>query len=151
MWLLADGARVTIMLPNVPQFTVVMAGVLRAGYACVNVNPLYAAREQDQVVERYPRVLECAAVGVADEMQGEAIKIFVVHNDPALTEDDVARHCHAQLTGRQAAKIHKVPRRAAQDQCGQDTAARIACPRLTTFLIANAAYHHCPTTRNHRI
>lgn len=42
---LAAGARVAIMLPNVPQFAVTMAAVLRAGYACVNVNPLYTARE----------------------------------------------------------------------------------------------------------
>ena len=33
------------MLPNVPQFPVTMCGVLRAGYTCVNVNPLYTARE----------------------------------------------------------------------------------------------------------
>ena len=33
------------MLPNVPQFAVAMAAVLRAGYTCVNVNPLYTARE----------------------------------------------------------------------------------------------------------
>ena len=37
-----------------------------------------------------PGVLECAAVGVPDEAQGEAIKIFVVRSDPALTEDEVA-------------------------------------------------------------
>ncbi|OJX28341.1 MAG: long-chain fatty acid--CoA ligase [Burkholderiales bacterium 68-12] len=42
---LEPGARVAIMLPNVPQFAVSMAAVLRAGYACVNVNPLYTARE----------------------------------------------------------------------------------------------------------
>jgi len=42
---LEPGARVAIMLPNVPQFAVSMAGVLRAGYTCVNVNPLYTARE----------------------------------------------------------------------------------------------------------
>ena len=42
---LAPGARVAIMLPNVPQFAVAMAAVLRAGYTCVNVNPLYTARE----------------------------------------------------------------------------------------------------------
>ena len=38
-------ARVAIMLPNVPQFAVTMAAILRAGYTCVNVNPLYTARE----------------------------------------------------------------------------------------------------------
>ena len=42
---LEPGARVAIMLPNIPQFAVVMSAVLRAGYVCVNVNPLYSARE----------------------------------------------------------------------------------------------------------
>ncbi|MDQ7974709.1 MAG: AMP-binding protein [Rhodocyclaceae bacterium] len=42
---LEPGARVAIMLPNIPQFAVTMVGVLRAGYTCVNVNPLYTARE----------------------------------------------------------------------------------------------------------
>lgn len=31
--------------PGVPQFPITMAEVLRAGYTCVNVNPLYTARE----------------------------------------------------------------------------------------------------------
>ena len=48
-WLHSKGlepdARVAIMLPNIPQFPVTMAAVLRAGYTCVNVNPLYTARE----------------------------------------------------------------------------------------------------------
>ncbi|MDO9158284.1 MAG: AMP-binding protein, partial [Burkholderiaceae bacterium] len=42
---LEPGARVALMMPNVPQFMVSMAGILRAGYTCVNVNPLYTARE----------------------------------------------------------------------------------------------------------
>ncbi len=42
---LEPGARVAIMLPNIPQFAVTMAAVLRAGYTCVNVNPLYTPRE----------------------------------------------------------------------------------------------------------
>ncbi len=42
---LEPGARVAIMLPNIPQFAVTMAAVLRAGYVCVNVNPLYTPRE----------------------------------------------------------------------------------------------------------
>ncbi len=42
---LPTGERVALMLPNVPQFPVTMAGILRAGYTCVNVNPLYTARE----------------------------------------------------------------------------------------------------------
>jgi long-chain acyl-CoA synthetase len=42
---LQKGARVAIMLPNVLQYPVVMAGILRAGYTVVNVNPLYTPRE----------------------------------------------------------------------------------------------------------
>jgi long-chain acyl-CoA synthetase len=42
---LAADARVAIMLPNIPQFPVTMSAVLRAGYTCVNVNPLYTPRE----------------------------------------------------------------------------------------------------------
>ena len=42
---LEPGSRVAIMLPNIPQFSVTMAGILRAGYTCVNVNPLYTPRE----------------------------------------------------------------------------------------------------------
>ncbi|MBN9366558.1 MAG: long-chain-fatty-acid--CoA ligase [Comamonadaceae bacterium] len=42
---LAKGDRVAIMMPNVPQYPVAVAAVLRAGYVVVNVNPLYTARE----------------------------------------------------------------------------------------------------------
>ena len=42
---LKPGARVAIMLPNVLQYPVAMAAVLRAGYVIVNVNPLYTPRE----------------------------------------------------------------------------------------------------------
>jgi long-chain acyl-CoA synthetase len=42
---LKRGARVAIMLPNVLQNPVAMAGILRAGMTVVNVNPLYTPRE----------------------------------------------------------------------------------------------------------
>ena len=42
---LKPGARVAIMLPNVLQYPVALAAVLRAGYVIVNVNPLYTPRE----------------------------------------------------------------------------------------------------------
>lgn len=42
---LQRGDRVAIMLPNVPQYPVAVAGVLRAGMVVVNVNPLYTPRE----------------------------------------------------------------------------------------------------------
>lgn len=55
--------------------------------------------ELENVISLCPGVVECAAVGVPDEKQGEAIKVFVVKDDPTLTEDDVARFCHDNLTG----------------------------------------------------
>ncbi len=42
---LQKGDRVAIMMPNVPQYPVAVAAVLRAGFVVVNVNPLYTARE----------------------------------------------------------------------------------------------------------
>jgi long-chain acyl-CoA synthetase len=42
---LAKGARVAIMLPNLLQYPVAMAAILRAGYVIVNVNPLYTPCE----------------------------------------------------------------------------------------------------------
>ncbi|HET9645827.1 MAG TPA: AMP-binding protein, partial [Burkholderiaceae bacterium] len=42
---LERGDRVAIMMPNVPQYAVVVAAILRAGLVVVNVNPLYTARE----------------------------------------------------------------------------------------------------------
>ncbi|CAN5245143.1 long-chain fatty acid--CoA ligase [soil metagenome] len=39
------GARVAIMMPNVLQYPVAIAAILRAGYTVVNVNPLYTPRE----------------------------------------------------------------------------------------------------------
>jgi long-chain acyl-CoA synthetase len=60
--------------------------------------------EIEAVVVEHPGVLECAAVGVPDRKSGEAVKLFVVKRDPALTEQDVLAHCRANLTG------YKVPR-----------------------------------------
>lgn len=55
--------------------------------------------ELEQVISLCPGVVECAAIGVPDEKQGEAIKVFIIKNDPALTEDEVANYCHQNLTG----------------------------------------------------
>jgi len=60
--------------------------------------------ELENVISLCPGVVECAAVGVPDAMQGEAIRVFIVKNDPMLTEDDVARYCRENFTG------YKVPK-----------------------------------------
>jgi len=42
---LKKGARVALMMPNILQYPIAIAAVLRAGYVVVNVNPLYKPRE----------------------------------------------------------------------------------------------------------
>jgi long-chain acyl-CoA synthetase len=55
--------------------------------------------EVEAVVASHPGVLECAAVGVPDEQSGEAMRLFVVKKDPALTADALMAFCATQLTG----------------------------------------------------
>ena len=55
--------------------------------------------ELENVISLCPGVVECAAIGILDKSQGEAIKVFVVKNDPALTEEDVTAYCKQHLTG----------------------------------------------------
>ncbi|PZU82764.1 MAG: long-chain fatty acid--CoA ligase [Shinella sp.] len=54
--------------------------------------------EIEEVAAMHPGVLECAAIGVPDEHSGEAVKLFVVKKDPALTEAELKAHCAANLT-----------------------------------------------------
>ncbi|SFA97866.1 long-chain acyl-CoA synthetase [Rhizobium sp. NFR07] len=54
--------------------------------------------EVEEVAAMHPGVLECAAVGVADQHSGEAVKLFVVKKDPTLTEAELKAHCIANLT-----------------------------------------------------
>ena len=55
--------------------------------------------ELENVISLCPGVVECAAIGVPDQSQGEAIKVFVVKNDATLTEEDLAAYCKQHLTG----------------------------------------------------
>ena len=42
---LPKGSVVALMMPNVPQYLPIMIGILRAGYVCTPINPLYTGRE----------------------------------------------------------------------------------------------------------
>ena len=66
---LVKGDRVAIMMPNVPQYPVAVAGILRAGFVVVNVNPLYTPRELEHqlkdsgakaivIIENFAHVLQ---------------------------------------------------------------------------------------------
>ncbi|MGG6897568.1 MULTISPECIES: long-chain fatty acid--CoA ligase [Rhizobium] len=54
--------------------------------------------EIEEVAAMHPGVLEAAAIGVPDPHSGEAVKLFVVKKDPALTEADLKAHCAENLT-----------------------------------------------------
>ncbi|WP_353155054.1 long-chain-fatty-acid--CoA ligase [Herminiimonas fonticola] len=55
--------------------------------------------EIENVVAGHPGVLECACIGVPDEHTGEAVKLFVVRRDPALTAETLMAFCKEQFTG----------------------------------------------------
>jgi len=55
--------------------------------------------EIEAVVAMHPGVLECAVIGVPDEHSGEVPKLFIVKRNSSLTEEEVRRHCEANLTG----------------------------------------------------
>ncbi|MGN6233363.1 MAG: long-chain fatty acid--CoA ligase [Trinickia sp.] len=79
---LARGARIAIMMPNVLQYPVVLAAVLRAGYVVVNVNPLYTPRELEHQLKDSGAeaivLLENFAVTLQSVVHNTAIKHVIV-------------------------------------------------------------------------
>ena len=55
--------------------------------------------EIEDVVAKHPGVFEVAAVGVPDEHSGEAVKLYIVKKDDAITDADIFAYCKTQLTG----------------------------------------------------
>ncbi len=54
--------------------------------------------EIEEVAVSHESIVEAAAVGIADEKSGEAVKLFVVKSDASLTEQDVKDWCKKGLT-----------------------------------------------------
>jgi long-chain acyl-CoA synthetase len=79
---LQKGARVALMMPNVLQYPIATAAVLRAGYAVVNVNPLYTPRELEHQLKDSGAeaivVLENFATTVEQVMGKTAVKHVIV-------------------------------------------------------------------------
>ena len=79
---LERGARVALMMPNLPQYMVAIAAVLRAGYAVVNVNPLYTPRElQHQLQDSGAQaivVLENFAATLAEVIERTPVRHVVL-------------------------------------------------------------------------
>ena len=59
----------------------------------------------EDVVAMHPGVAEVGAIGVPDDKSGEVVKIVVVRQDPALTEEALLAHCRQHLTGYKMPKI----------------------------------------------
>jgi len=59
--------------------------------------------EVEDVAMQHPEVLEAAVIGVPDERTGQAVKLFVVRHDPALTAADVTAFLRTRLVN------YKVP------------------------------------------
>jgi long-chain acyl-CoA synthetase len=79
---LKRGARVALMMPNVLQYPVAVAAVLRAGFIAVNVNPLYTAHELEHQLKDSGAeaviVLENFASTLEQALAGSAVKHVVV-------------------------------------------------------------------------
>jgi long-chain acyl-CoA synthetase len=79
---LQKGARIALMMPNVLQYPVSTAAVLRAGYAVVNVNPLYTPRELEHQLKDSGAeaivVLENFATTVQQVIAKTAVKHVIV-------------------------------------------------------------------------
>jgi long-chain acyl-CoA synthetase len=60
--------------------------------------------EVEEVIARMEQVLEVAVIGTPDAKSGEAVRAYVVAQDPALTAEQVRAHCRKYLTD------YKVPR-----------------------------------------
>jgi long-chain acyl-CoA synthetase len=60
--------------------------------------------EVEEVIASHQDVQEAAVIGVPDEKMGEAVRAYVVAQNPDLTEEEIIRHCREHLAG------YKVPR-----------------------------------------
>ena len=79
---LQRGDRVALMMPNIPQYPVAVAAVLRAGFVVVNVNPLYTARELEHQLKdtgaKAIVIIENFAKTLQDGMPGSAVQHIVL-------------------------------------------------------------------------
>ena len=105
---LARGARVALMMPNLPQYMVAIAAVLRAGCVVVNVNPLYTPRElEHQLVDSGAEavvILENFATTLAQVIERTPVRHVVLASMgdmlgfvKGLVVNTVVRHVHRMV------------------------------------------------------
>ena len=167
---LAKGDRVAIMMPNVPQYPVAVAAILRAGFVVVNVNPLYTPRELEHqlkdsgskaivIIENFANTLEqciantpvkhvvLAAMGDQLGLLKGALVNYVVRNVkkmvPAYNLPGAVRFNDAIAAGH-ARHASRSPRSSPTTwPCCSTPAAPRACPRAPCSCIATSSPTCC--------
>ncbi len=132
---LEKGDRVAVMMPNVPQYPVAVAAILRAGLVVVNVNPLYTPRELEHqlkdsgakaivIIENFALTLQkciantqvkhivMCAMGDMLSLPKGALVNFVVRHVKKMVPDHAipgaVKFKHALARGQQAAFVKPV-------------------------------------------
>jgi long-chain acyl-CoA synthetase len=89
--------------------------------------------EIEDVVGMHPGVFESAAVGVPDAKSGEAVMVFVVKKDPALTAESLIEHCRTHMTS------YKIPRHVQfRDELPKSNVGKILRRELRDTAVAEA-------------
>ena len=86
--------------------------------------------EIEEVLSQHPEVLEVGAIGVPDELSGEAVKIVVVKRSPGLTEESLQAYCKEHLTGYKRPGTSNSPRSSRRPTWGKSCAVRCATGSL---------------------
>ena len=98
--------------------------------------------ELENIISLCPGVVECAAVGVPDEHSGEAIKVFVIKNDPTLTEERLLRFCHDNLTGYKRPKYVEFREELPKTNVGKILRRELRSPTAAAHAAATASVPH---------
>ena len=143
---LDKGDRVAVMMPNVPQYPVAVAAVLRAGYVVVNVNPLYTPRELEHQLKdsgaKLIVVFENFATTVQQDLRDPRLG-FITITRVEMTDD--LRHRLGEHGENRAADEHKKGHRQHDPLHGPVQRISLGCspgragPALALGLIAGGA------------
>ena len=61
--------------------------------------------EIEEILVMHQGVIEAAAIGVANDLTGETVKVFIVRKDPNLAEQEIIEYCQARLTNYKRPKL----------------------------------------------
>jgi long-chain acyl-CoA synthetase len=75
--------------------------------------------EVEDVAMQHPEVIEAAVIGVPDPRTGQAVKLFVVRRDPALTEADLIAFLHTRLVNYKVPHIVEFPQSLPKSNIGK--------------------------------